>query len=68
VTRALTLVGYVVVAIAAAGLELAARRWRRGARLGDVLGVALRRGPVRLVVLAGWLWIGWHLFVRVHWR
>jgi hypothetical protein len=67
-TRLLTLIGYGVLAGGAVGLELAARRSRRLATFGDVLDVVLRRWPVRAALLAGWLWLGWHLFVRADWR
>lgn len=66
-TRLVTLLGYAALALAAAGLELAARLGR-GVTLGDALAGLLRRRPARLLLQAGWLWLGWHLFVRVHWR
>lgn len=66
-TRLLTLVGYGVVAVCALALELAARRSGRLSTFGDVLAAVLARWPVRVAVLAGWLWVGWHLFVRVDW-
>ena len=65
-TRLVTLAGYAVIVAAAIGLEIAARR-RGGAALGDALAVVLRPWPARLVVVAAWLWLGWHLFVRVDW-
>lgn len=67
-TRSVTLAGYVVVAVLAVALELAARRSPRLATFGEVLALALRRLPWRLLVHAGWLWVGWHVFVRVEWR
>jgi hypothetical protein len=66
-TRSVTLLGYAVVVVAAAGLEVAARR-RRSGTFGDALTVAMRYRPVRYVLLAAWLWLGWHLFVRVDWQ
>jgi hypothetical protein len=66
-TRALTLAGYAAVVVLAAGVEVAARRGLT-ATFGEALSSWLRRPAVRLVVLAGWLWLGWHLFVRVDWR
>jgi hypothetical protein len=66
-TRVLTLVSYAVIVVAAVGLEITARR-RGGATLGDALSVALRWWPLRVLLLAGWLWLGWHTFVRVDWR
>jgi hypothetical protein len=67
-TRFVTLAGYVVILAAAVVLDVRARRQQRGARFGDALAVVLRPWRVRLAVVAAWLWLGWHLFVRVHWR
>lgn len=67
-TRFVTVLGYVLLVLLSVGLELEARRLRRFATFGQVLTLALRRWPVRLLLLAGWLWLGWHLFVRVEWR
>lgn len=67
-TRFVTVLGYVLLVLLSVGLELEARRAQRFARLGQVLTLALRRWPVRLLLQAGWLWVGWHLFVRVEWR
>lgn len=66
-TRLVTLAGYAAIAAWALGLEVAARRGA-GGTLGDALAVALRPWPVRMIVLAAWLWLGWHVFVRVDWR
>lgn len=67
-TRTVTLIGYAVIALSGIGLEAAARRSDRVATLPAALGVTLRRWPLRLALQAGWLWLGWHLFVRVDWR
>ncbi len=67
-TRLLTLVGYGLVAMAAVALELSARRSGRCATFVQALDAALRRWPLRLLLVAGWLWLGWHVFVRVEWR
>jgi hypothetical protein len=66
-TRLVTLAGYALIAAGALGVEIAARR-RGGRTFGDALAVILRPWPVRVVVVAAWLWLGWHLFVRVDWR
>ena len=66
--RTLILVGYVVVAASALILEAVARRGGPVASFGATLGMVLRHRVVRILVLAGWLWLGWHLFVRVEWR
>lgn len=67
-SRILTLVGYAVIAVCAVGLEVAARGSGRFATLPEAISLAVRRWPVRVVLQAGWLWLGWHLFVRVEWR
>ena len=67
-TPELTVAGYVVIAVAAVCLEVAARRSSRVAPFAEALGAALRWWPLRALLWAGWLWLGWHVFVRVHWR
>ena len=73
-SRAATLAGYLVVVCAAVLLQLVAWRARRTGRvhrsstLGDFVAVLTQRPITRWPLLAGWLWLGWHLFVRVHWR
>lgn len=51
------------LAAAGAALQLVAVRRGQGG-LGWVLGRLLRRWPVRLVLLAGWVYGGWHVFVH----
>jgi hypothetical protein len=64
VTRGLTLAGYAVLAAAVTAYELAGRVWRRTPTLGRAVSwLSARRGG-RWLLLAGWLWLGWHLFVR----
>ena len=63
-TRATTLAGYAVILAAAVAYQLAGVRRRRTATLGEALAQATALWPVRLVLLAGWLWLGWHVFVR----
>jgi hypothetical protein len=67
-SRIVTLAGYVAIVSVALGLELAARQGGRVATFGEALGGALRPWPMRAALIAGWLWLGWHLFVRVDWR
>jgi hypothetical protein len=66
-TAGLTVVAYAAVVVAGVALEVVARR-REAPGLGEVLAAALRIRPVRVAVLAGWLWLGWHVFVRVDWQ
>ena len=67
-SRAVTLAGYLALAVAALAVEAAGRRSGRVATFGQALAAALGRGPVRVLVQVAWLWLGWHVFVRVDWR
>jgi hypothetical protein len=67
-TRTLTLFGYVVVAVSAVVLEVVARCSGRFSTFRVALSVILRRWPFRVAAQVAWLWLGWHLFVRVDWR
>ncbi len=67
-SRLVTLLGYAVIAAAAVLLQVVARRSKQVATFGETLSIVLRHPPVRLAVVVGWLWLGWHLFVRVDWR
>lgn len=66
-SRDVILVGYALLAVAAVGLAVAARR-RASGTFGDALTFAMRHHPARFAALAAWLWLGWHLFTRVHWH
>ena len=66
-TRTVTLLGYGIAGACALALELAARGWGRGATFGSALSGLLHRRPLAVLVQAGWLWLGWHLFARVEW-
>ena len=66
-TRAVTLAGYGALAAALALFQLAGLLWRRTPTLGQAVAAATRRPPVRWLLLAGWLWLGCHLFVRTGW-
>lgn len=62
--RALTLAGYVVLALAALSCQLVAVVGGRRATLGHVVH-AIKQWPWgRVALVAAWGWIGWHLFVR----
>lgn len=64
-SRAVTLAGYVVIVGAIVAYQVAGLIWRRTPTLGRALATVLSRWrSARWLVLAGWLWLGWHLFVR----
>lgn len=67
-TRTVAFAGYALLAVAIAGYELAGLVWRRTPTLGDALTLVTRSRVGRWLLLAGWLWLGWHLFVRSDWR
>ena len=63
-TRAVTLLGYLVLVAWAVRLELDARR-RGVGTFGDAVALLLHRRLVQALLVAVWLWWGWHIFVRV---
>ena len=65
-SRTVTLAGYVVLALALVVCEVAALLTRRIPTLGQAVSGVVRRPVGRWLLLGGWLWIGWHLFVRSH--
>lgn len=62
-SAALTYASYAVLFAALVALE--AVRLRRGSlTLGRIALSVAARGPVRVLMFAGWAWLGWHLFAR----
>jgi hypothetical protein len=63
-SRTVTLWGYAVLAVAAVAYQVAGLVLRRTATLGQALTRVTRVRAGRLLLLAAWLWAGWHTFVR----
>lgn len=64
-SAAVHVAGFAALLAAAVALELRARLGPPGrASLSDVADTLTRHPPGRAAALAGWLWLGWHLFVR----
>ena len=63
-TRAATLWGYALLALAVVAYQMAGVILGRTATLGQALRRVTRVPAGRTVLLAGWLWAGWHTFVR----
>jgi hypothetical protein len=64
-TRAITIAGFGVLITALITLEILGRR--PGSPIptvGQWLGFLMRRRVGRLLILTGWLWLGWHYFAR----
>jgi hypothetical protein len=63
--RTITVIGFVAILAALIVLEILARRKiGRIPTLGDWLGFIMRRPLGRMLILSGWLWLGWHYFAR----
>jgi Family of unknown function (DUF6186) len=64
-TRTITIIGFVVVIMALIALEVLGRRKvRRIPTVSEWLGCVMRPRAGRALILAGWLWLGWHYFAR----
>ena len=65
VTRVITIAGFAAVIGALFVLEFLGRRPdSRIPTLGQWLGYVMRPRAGRLLILLGWLWLGWHYFSR----
>ncbi len=63
--RLATIVVWIALAVAAAGLETLARIGRRRlAGLGEAFGRFAFLPAGRLALALGWMWLGWHVFAR----
>jgi uncharacterized protein DUF6186 len=64
-SHATTVAGWIVIVIAIAvawtGMVVSRGRFPDAAAL---LRLATRRVVVRVILLAGWAWVGWHFFVH----
>jgi hypothetical protein len=65
-SRTTTLIGYSVIAGALVACQLASLVSHRIPSIGQVASLIASRRAGRWFLLAGWLWVGWHLFVRSH--
>lgn len=65
-SRTFTLVGYCGIAAALLACQVASVVSRRIPSIGQVASLVPSRRVGRWLLLAGWLWMGWHLFVRSH--
>lgn len=65
ITRIITVIGFVIVIGAIGTLELVARRpTNKIPTIGEWLGYLMRGRAGRVLILLGWLWLGWHYFAR----
>jgi hypothetical protein len=61
--RDITFAVYGAIALALVVVEATSVR-RSSLTLGQLTSHLMRRRVVRILVLLGWAWLGWHLFVR----
>lgn len=66
-SRDLIVAGYLVIAAAAAVLEIIARLSGRVPTLGEAVASVNTTRGWRWTLIAAWLWAGWHFFVRASW-
>ena len=65
-SRTATLAGYWVIAALLLACQLASVVFRRMPSIGQMASLIASRRAGRWLLLAAWLWAGWHLFVRSH--
>lgn len=63
-SRTATLAGYWAIAALLLACQIASTLSRRMPSIGQVASLIASRRPGRWLLLAAWLWVGWHLFVR----
>ncbi len=63
-SRTVTLWGYAVLTVAAVAYQAAGLLRRQTATFGQAVRRLKAIPASRPVLLAGWLWLGWHIFVR----
>jgi len=63
--RSLTILGFWVLAVVLVAVTVAGRTDRLGlVSPGEILNVLRARMPVRLAIVLGWAWLGWHFLAR----
>ncbi len=63
-SRTATFVGYGVIVASVVVLAMVAARRTNWMTLPDALRALTRKRAVRILVVVGWVWLGWHLFAR----
>jgi hypothetical protein len=64
-TRVITIIGFAAIVLSLVTLEVLGRRkTTRIPSASEWLGYVMRPPAGRALILAGWLWLGWHYFAR----
>jgi hypothetical protein len=67
-SRSVTLWGYALLAAAAVAYQVTGLLLRRTPTLGHAVRRLKSIPAARPLLLAGWLWLGWHTFIRGTYR
>lgn len=62
--RAVTIGGYLLLAVAALVLASYGRRGRRLSPLRSVVDAMVARRATAIVLVLAWAWVGWHFLAR----
>ena len=62
--RTFTFTGYGLILALILLMAVVSRRRANWMTLPDALNALTRRRAVRITVVVGWVWLGWHLFAR----
>jgi hypothetical protein len=62
--RSASFLAWGVILLSFVLLELLARAFRRTSMLSEVLSAIMSRTSLRLALVLGWMWLGWHAFAR----
>jgi hypothetical protein len=63
-SRTVTFIGYGAILAAIVVWAALATRCPRWLKLSDAVTLLTRTRTARVLVVAGWIWLGWHLFAR----
>ena len=63
-SRTVTYVGYAAILFAICLWTVMTARHAHWVTLPAAIASLMRRKAVRIVVVLGWVWLGWHLFAR----
>ncbi len=63
-TRLITYIGWGVLLAAAVTTQAIGATSNRVATVGQLIRRLTARATLRAIALVGWLWVGWHFFVR----
>ena len=63
-TRVITFLGYGIILASIVAWAALTARHPRWLSLPDAFTLMTRSRTVRILLVIGWIWLGWHLFAR----